>query len=191
MISRLVSLHLAALACLTLSTVFSSVGTCFFVFGARDKQSVEGSDGVLYKPKRIDTPVGTVHVQVPKTAGHDGEPFYPQSLERGRRSVRAVMLAVAEMYIKGVSTREVEAVMREFGIESLSSSQVSRATKMLDEELQAWRDRPLGEIKYLILDARYEKMRHGGIVRDVAVLSAIGIGPGETSCEFRRDYPSC
>ena len=43
-------------------------------------------------------------MQVPKSAGHDGEPFYPQSLERGRRSVRAVMLAVAEMYIKGVST---------------------------------------------------------------------------------------
>ena len=56
-----------------------------------------------YKPKRIDTPAGSVTVQVPKTAGHDAEPFYPQSLERGRRSVRAVMLAVAEMYIKGVS----------------------------------------------------------------------------------------
>ena len=89
------------------------------------------------------------------------------------------MLAVAEMYIKGVSTREVEAVMREFGIESLSSSQVSRAAKLLDAELAAWRDRPLGEIRYLILDSRYEKMRHGGIVRDVAVLSAIGIGPDE------------
>ena len=59
-----------------------------------------------------------------------------------RRSVRAVMLAVAEMYIKGVSTREVEAVMREFGIESLSSSQVSRAAKLLDDELEAWRNRP-------------------------------------------------
>ena len=57
------------------------------------------------------------------------------------------MLAVAEMYIKGVSTREVEAVMREFGIESLSSSQVSRAAKLLDEELAAWRDRPLGEVR--------------------------------------------
>ncbi|KZZ28591.1 transposase, partial [Sulfitobacter sp. HI0082] len=110
---------------------------------------------------------------------HDGQPFYPQSLERGRRSVRAVMLAVAEMYVKGVSTREAEAVMREFGIESLSSSQVSRAAKLLDDELAAWRNRPLGEIKYLILDARYEKMRHGGIVRDAAVLSAIGIGPDE------------
>lgn len=132
-----------------------------------------------YKAKRIDTPAGTVSVQVPKTAGHDGEPFYPRSLERGRRSVRAVMLAVAEMYIKGVSTREAEAVMREFGIDSLSSSQVSRATKLLDDELEAWRNRPLGEIKYLILDARYEKMRHGGVVRDAAVLSAIGIGLDE------------
>ncbi len=54
------------------------------------------------------------------------------------------MLAVAEMYINGVSTRDVEAVMREFGLERLSSSQVSRATKLLDEELEAWRNRPLG-----------------------------------------------
>jgi len=131
------------------------------------------------KPKRIDTPAGTVTVQVPKTAGHQDAAFYPQSLERGRRSVRAVMLAVAEMYIKGVSTREVEAVMREFGIESLSSSQVSRAMKMLDEELEAWRTRPLGEIRYLFIDARYEKVRLGGVVRDAAVLSAIGIGPDE------------
>lgn len=132
-----------------------------------------------YKPKRIDTPAGTVTVQVPKTADHDSHPFYPQSLERGRRSVRAVMLAVAEMYIKGVSTRDAERVMREFGIDSLSSTQVSRAAKLLDEELEAWRNRPLGEVKYLILDARYEKMRHGGVVRDAAVLSAIGIGPDE------------
>ncbi len=79
-------------------------------------------------------------MQVPKTADHDGDPFYPQSLDRGRRSVRAAMLAVAEMDVKGVPTREVEAVMREFGIESLSSSQVSRAAKLLDDELQAWRE---------------------------------------------------
>ena len=130
------------------------------------------------KPKRLDTPAGTVTVRVPKTAGHD-EPFYPQSLERGRRSTRAVMLAVAEMYVKGVSTRDAEAVMREFGIESLSSTQVSRAAKLLDDELEAWRTRPLGEIRYLIVDARYEKVREGGVVRDAAVLSAIGIGPDE------------
>ena len=83
------------------------------------------------------------------------------------------------MYIKGVSTRDAEAVMKEFGIESLSSTQVSRATKLLDDELSAWRNRPLGEISYLIVDARYEKTRLNGVVRDVAVLSAIGIGPDE------------
>ncbi len=66
--------------------------------------------------------------------------------------------------------------MREFG--SLSSSQVSRATRLLDEELAAWRNRPL--MKYLILDARYEKARHDGVVRDVAALSAIGIGAAGT-----------
>ena len=132
-----------------------------------------------YKPKQIDTPAGTVTIQVPKTAGHGDDPFYPQSLERGQRSSRAVMLAVAEMYIKGVSTRQAEDVMREFGIESLSSTQVSRATKLLDEELAAWRNRPLDQMTYLILDARYEKARHDGVVRDVAVLSAIGVGLDE------------
>jgi putative transposase len=132
-----------------------------------------------YKSKRIDTPAGTVDVAVLKTAGHGAEPFFPQSLERGCRSVRAVMLAVAEMYVKGVSTRQAEAVLREFGIEGLSSSQVSRAAALLDDELEGWRTRPLGEIRYLILDARYEKIRAGGVVRDAAVLSAIGIGPDE------------
>ena len=135
-----------------------------------------------YKRKKVDTPAGTLRVNVPKTSNHlevCGKPFFPQSLERGRRSSRAVMLAVAEMYVKGVSTRDAEAVMKEFGIESLSSTQVSRATKLLDDELEAWRNRPLGEICYLIVDARYEKARLNGVVRDVAVLSAIGIGPDE------------
>ena len=130
------------------------------------------------RPKKLDTPAGTVTLQVPKTADHDA-PFYPQALERGRRSCRAVMLAVAEMYVKGVSNRDAEAVMSKFGLESLSSSQVSRAAKLLDEELEAWRNRPLGEIRYLVLDARYEKVREVGVVRDAAVLSAVGIGPDQ------------
>ena len=67
------------------------------------------------RPKKLDTPAGTVTLQVPKTADHD-EPFYPQALERGRRSCRAVMLAVAEMYVKGVSNRDAEAVMSKFGL---------------------------------------------------------------------------
>ena len=130
-----------------------------------------------YKAKKLDTPAGTVTVEVPKTRGHDGAPFYPQALERGRRSCRAVMLAVAEMYVKGVSTRDAAKVMAEFGLEGLSSTQVSRAAALLDEELQAWRERDLGVFPYLVLDARYERVREGGVVRDAAVLAAVGIDP--------------
>lgn len=128
-----------------------------------------------YKPKKIDTLAGTLSVQIPKSRGGE-TPFYPQALERGRRSSRAVMLAIAQMYIQGVSTRDVEKIMAEFGLEGLSSSQVSRAAALMDEELAAWRSRRLGAFAYLFLDARYEKARIDGVVRDAAILSAIGIG---------------
>ena len=135
-----------------------------------------------YKSKTLDTTAGTVTVDVPKAAGAD-EPFYPQSLERGRRSSRAVMLAIAEMYVQGVSTRDAAKVMAEFGLKSLSSTQVSRAAALLDEELAAWRSRPLGEIHYLFLDARYEKLRDGGVVRDAALFSASASGrTGDGAC---------
>jgi transposase-like protein len=81
------------------------------------------------------------------------------------------------MYVKGVSTRSVEKVLAEFGIEGLSSTQVSRATAQLDEELEAWRNRPLGCFRYLFLDARYEKTREYGVADDCAVLTAIGADP--------------
>jgi len=81
-----------------------------------------------YKPKKVDTPAGTLTVQVPKTREHE-EPFYPQSLERGRRGSRAVMLAIAQMYVQGVSTRDPAKVMKEFGLDSLSSTEVSRAAR--------------------------------------------------------------
>lgn len=146
--------------------------------GARHYERTEERRGYAngVKPKRIDTAAGTLTVEVPKTAGTD-EPFYPQSLERGTRSSRALMLAIAEMYVKGVSTRDVADILAKFGIEDLSSSQVSRASRLLDHDLEQWRNRPLGEVRYLILDARYEKVRIDGIVRDATILSAIGIGP--------------
>ena len=130
-----------------------------------------------YKPKSLDTPAGTVTVDVPKTRDHDGQPFFPQALERGTRSSRAVMATLAQMYVQGVSTRDVHKVMAQLGIENISSSQVSRANALLDEELEAWRCRPLGQVRYLFLDARYEKVRHAGVVVDTAVLSAVGVGP--------------
>ncbi|WP_404381459.1 IS256 family transposase [Caenispirillum salinarum] len=146
--------------------------------GASPYERTDGRRGYAngYKPKKVDTPAGTVTVAVPKSRGCD-EPFFPQSLERGRRSSRAIMLAIAEMYVQGVSTRDAAKVMKEFGLESLSSTQVSRAAAMLDDELEAWRTRRLDPVKYLILDARYEKVRDGGIVRDAAILSAIGVAP--------------
>jgi len=80
------------------------------------------------------------------------------------------------------AARDVEKVMAEFGLDSLSSTQVSRAAATLDEELEAWRTRPLGQVRYLFLDARYEKMRVGGVVRDAALFSAIGVdGEGRRS----------
>ncbi len=84
--------------------------------------------------------------------------FYPSALERGERSERALKLAVAEMYVQGVSTRKVAEITQELCGLDISSSQVSRAAELLDEELQAWRERPLGTVPYVILDARYEKV---------------------------------
>ena len=82
-----------------------------------------------YKSKRVDTPAGDLNVSVSKTSDHlEGcsKQFFLQSMERRRRFSPAVILAVAVMYIKGISTRDAEAVMKEFGIESLTSTQISR-----------------------------------------------------------------
>lgn len=128
-----------------------------------------------FKPKQVDTTLGTLNLQIPKTRHHGETGFYPQSLEQGRRSERALMLCVAQMYVSGVSTRRVEKVLNLFGIDQISSTQVSRATALLDEALVVWRDRSLGEVRYLVLDARYERVRIDHEVVDAAVLSAVGI----------------
>jgi transposase-like protein len=127
-----------------------------------------------FKPKTVETRLGPLTVQVPQTRGVD---FYPSALEKGVRSERALKLAVAEMYVQGVSTRRVTEVMQQLCGLEVSSTQVNRAAKLLDDELTAWRQRPIGEIPYLVLDARYEKVRHGGSVVSCAVLIAVGIAP--------------
>ena len=125
-----------------------------------------------FKPKTIATRMGKITFAVPQV--RDGN-FYPQSLEKGLRSERALKLALAEMYVQGVSTRKVAAITEQLCGFSVSSTQVSQATALLDEQLQAWRERPLGQYKYLYLDARYEKVRQDGQVRDAAVLIAVGV----------------
>jgi transposase-like protein len=125
-----------------------------------------------FKPKTVKTRIGPIELAVPQVRGAK---FYPQVLERGTRSERALCLALAEMYVQGVSTRKVSKITEELCGCEISSSDVSRATALLDKEFEQWRTRPLGLFKYLILDARYEKVRHGGRVIDCAVLTAIGV----------------
>jgi transposase-like protein len=127
-----------------------------------------------FKPKRLKTRIGQLQLAVPQVRGAK---FYPRALERGSRSEKALRLALAEMYVQGVSTSKVTRITEELCGCEISSSDVSRATALLDEELQKWRTRPLGQMKYLILDARYEKVRHGGSIVDCAVFTAIGIDP--------------
>ena len=127
-----------------------------------------------YKPKTVRTRMGEITFAVPQV--REGG-FYPSALEKGLRSERALVATLAEMYVQGVSTRKVKAITEELcGIE-VSAMQVSRATAQLDAVLQEWRERPLREITYLYVDARYEKVREAGQVRDVAVLVASGITP--------------
>jgi transposase-like protein len=127
-----------------------------------------------FKAKTVNSRIGKLELKVPQT--RDGN-FYPSALERGERSERALKLAVAEMYVQGVSTRKVAKITSELCGLEVTSTQVSRAAKLLDEELETWRNRSIDQIEYLIVDARYERVRVSGSVRDCAVLVAIGIQP--------------
>jgi len=125
-----------------------------------------------FKPKTVKTRIGEVTFDIPQV--REGG-FYPTSLEKGMRSERALLMTLAEMYVQGVSTRKVAAITEQLCGTRISASQVSRAAQQLDEELEIWRNRPLGEVIYMYLDARYEKVRQAGIVRDAAILMASGV----------------
>ena len=125
-----------------------------------------------FKDKTVQTRLGSFTVDVPQV--REGG-FYPQSLDKGVRSERALKLALAEMYVQGVSTRKVAAITEQLCGFAVSSTQVSRAAMELDAVLAAWRSRPLSVYRYLYLDARYEKVRQDGQVRDAAVLIASGV----------------
>ncbi len=147
------------------------------VLAARSYQRTSDRKGYAngYKPKTVDTRMGRMTVEVPQVRGEIE--FYPSSLEKGCRSERALMVAIAEMYVKGISTRRVTGVLEKMCGLEISSTQVSRAAALLDEELEKWRQRTLGEMPYLILDAHYEKVRINGSVQSCAVFTAIGVHP--------------
>ena len=128
-----------------------------------------------FKPKTLQTRVGKIEVSVPQVRGST-EAFYPSAFERGQRSEVALKIAVAEMYLQGVSTRRVTKVMGELCGFDVTSTEVSRATAALDEMFEAWRTRAIDEeISHVLTDAKYEKVRVAGEVRSCALLVAIGI----------------
>ncbi|GLR45808.1 transposase for insertion sequence element ISRM5 [Mesorhizobium amorphae] len=126
-----------------------------------------------YYGRTLVTRVGKLELRVPQDrAGR----FSTDLFERYQRSERALVATLAEMYVQGVSTRKVKAITEELCGHAFSASSISAINKRLDESLKAFAERPLLEpFPYLILDARYEKVRQAGIVMSQAVLIAVGI----------------
>ena len=132
-----------------------------------------------YKDKTLATRIGQITVAVPQV--REGG-FYPKSLEKGTRSERALKLALAEMYVQGVSTRKVAAITEQLCGFEVSSGQVSQAAQQLDATLSAWREQPLWACPYVYLDARYERVRQAGLVHKAAVLMAVGVDTAGKRC---------
>lgn len=126
-----------------------------------------------YYSRTLVTRVGKLELRVPQD--RDGR-FSTELFERYQRSEQALVSTLAEMYVQGVSTRKVKAITEELCGHSFSASAISAINKRLDASLAAFARRRLAEpFAYLILDARYEKVREGGIVASQAVLIAVGI----------------
>ena len=126
-----------------------------------------------YYSRRLITRVGQIELRVPQDRqGH----FRTEVFERYQRSEKALVAAMVEMYVQGVSTRKVKAVTEELCGHEFSADAISHINHRLDAELQKWAERKLDEdYPYLILDARYEKVREDGVIRSRAVLIALGI----------------
>jgi putative transposase len=126
-----------------------------------------------YYSRGLVTRVGKLELRIPQDRqGH----FSTQIFERYQRSEKALVSALAEMYIQGVSTRKVKAITEELCGHAFSASAISAINKTLDEGLERFAKRPLEETyPYLVLDARYEKVRQDGVIRSQAVQIAIGI----------------
>ena len=126
-------------------------------------------------PRTLITRVGKLELRVPRD--REGR-FSTELFERYQRSEKALVSALAEVYVQGVSTRKVKAITEELCGHSFSASAISQINKGLDKSLSEFAHRHLDEpYPYLILDARYERVREGGVIRSQAVLIAIGINP--------------
>lgn len=126
-----------------------------------------------YYRRRLITRVGTLVLRVPQDrAGH----FSTQVFEQYQRSEKALVAALAQMYVQGVSTRKVAAITEELCGHEFSASSISTITARLDEQLREFSQRPLPEaFPYVVVDARYERVREGGVIVSRAILIALGI----------------
>ena len=126
-----------------------------------------------YYRRRLITRVGTLTLRVPQDrAGH----FSTQVFEQYQRSEKALVSALAQMYVQGVSTRKVAAITQELCGHEFSASSISTITARLDGQLQEFSQRPLPEaFPYVVVDARYERVREGGVIVSRAILIALGI----------------
>jgi transposase-like protein len=146
---------------------------CGAGLGERSAERVNQRNG--YRPRRLDTRVGTLELAIPKL--RQGSYFPDWLLEPRRRAERALVAVVAECYVRGVSTRRVEGLVETLGIQSLSKSQVSELAKTLDGEVAAFRSRPLdaGPYPYVWVDALAVKCREAGRIVNVACVVATGV----------------
>lgn len=126
-----------------------------------------------YRERNWDTRVGTVELKVPRVRDSS---YFPSLLEPRRRAERALSAVVQEAYVRGISTRKVDDLVKALGMEGISKSQVSRLCGELDEEVERFRSRPLeGPYPYVWVDATYVKAREDGRVVSVAVVIAVGV----------------
>ena len=144
------------------------------VLKAQPYERTEEREGYAngFKDKTLTLASGKILLKIPQVRGME---FYPGCVEKGIRSERALKLAVAEMYVKGVSTRRVSDIVEILCGTTISSSQVSRLAKELDVEIEQWKQQRIGQIQYLVLDATYETVREGARSAKQALLVAIGI----------------
>jgi len=146
---------------------------CGADYGERSPERTNRRNG--YRERPWDTRAGTIALQVPKL--REGTYFPDWLLEPRRRAERAFVQVVSECYIRGVSTRRVEGLVRQLGIERISKSRVSQMAKELDHAVEAFRTRPLdgGPYTYVWLDALTQKVREDGRIANVAALVATGV----------------
>ncbi len=146
---------------------------CGAAYGETSPERTNVRNG--YRHREFDTRAGTLEVAIPKL--RSGSYFPEWLLERRRRAERALTTVVATCYLLGVSTRRMDRLVQALGITGLSKSQVSDMAKDVDEQVAAFRSRPLveGPYTFVAADALTMKVREGGRVVKVAVMVATGV----------------